>query len=162
MNHLETFAGKLAQGSGDVYCELQLGVTEDLQACNFDDKEFCWSRGIIDYLRVNIRKGLAIDFKSGKRKIGLTQLMQNAGLIFAHFPELEELTTAYAWLQENKIDKTKYTRSQFEDIWDYFRKDVQPMEWSYENNAWPANPSGLCGKWCCVIDCEHNGKYRRK
>jgi hypothetical protein len=164
MKQFKSYVESLAGNENvEIYVELKLGVLEDGSPCDFDDPE-CWSRCVVDYIRKKKVKALALDHKTGKRREGSTQLKQNAAIIFAHFPDLEELVTGYAWLQENgKIGgKTIYKRSQIEEIWKSFSKDLNELAWSYETGNWPTRPSGLCGKWCPVITCAYNGRRGKR
>lgn len=162
MQMFSEYADSLCAGSGDTYVELKLAINYNLEPVDFFSSD-AWSRCVVDFLRINRNKGLGLDHKSGKRREGSRQLKQNAGIIFANFPDLEELTTGYAWLQEQcKIGGLEsYTRKDIPSIWKSFREDLEKLEWSYINNAWPKQTSGLCKRWCPVTDCAHNGNYKR-
>ena len=115
----------------------------------------------LDYLRIKKPKALSLDHKSGRRREGSRQLKMSAGIIFANFPEVEEITNGYAWLQEGGAISTEhYKRSQIPAIWASFREDLEKMQWSFQNNVWPKQESGLCKNWCPVIDCLHNGRKK--
>lgn len=160
MKQYENYVSSLR--SGEYYVELELGVYEDGSPCAFDDPD-CWSRCVVDYLRKKNTKGLAIDHKTGRRREGSTQLKQNTAIIFAHFPDLEEMLVGYSWLQENgKIGgRESYKREECEAIWNSFAKDLRELKWSYETDNWPTRPSGLCRKHCSVVSCVHNGRGKK-
>jgi hypothetical protein len=163
MKQYEAYAQSLSicNGECEIYVELELGVKEDGTACDFNDPD-CWARGIVDYLRIRNNKGLSIDHKTGKRKEGSKQLMMSAGLIFANFPELQELICGYAWLQEGgRISREKYEKNDCGWIWESFSRDLAELEWSYKTDNWPTRPSGLCRKWCSVLNCIYNGRGKR-
>lgn len=159
MRGFENYVTSLACEGCEIYVELQLGILDDgITPCSFDDPN-CWSRCVVDYIRKKGRRALVLDHKTGKRREGSSQLKQNAAIIFAHFPDLEEQVTGYAWLQENgKISKKSYKRSDVPKIWQSFKKDLAELAWSYKTGNWPTRPSGLCGKWCGVTDCVFNGR----
>ena len=171
MQQWEPLAVSLVAAPGDKYCELQTAVTAALQPTGFWDAD-AWSRGKEDIVIVNGSRGLSIDYKTGKRKTDTQQLKASAGRVFAMFPAVEVLTTAYAWLGDSAVkwDKAQYTRADIPKIWDEFRPRVAEMEWSVEHNAWPAKPSGLCKKsrkpgstygGCIVASCPHSEYYKR-
>jgi hypothetical protein len=163
MKQFQNYVDSLTCAACEFYVELQLGVLEDgITPCEFDDPE-CWSRCVVDFLRIGSnKKALALDHKSGRRREGSSQLKQNAAIIFANFPDVDELLTGYAWLQENgAISKDVYKRSDVPAIWKSFKKDLEELRWSYETGNWPTRPSGLCGKWCGVVDCIYNGRRKR-
>lgn len=160
MKAFQSYVDSLA--GGEFYVEIKLGVYEDGSPCAFDDPE-CWARCIVDYLRVKGTVGLSIDHKTGKRREGSGQLKMSAAIIFAHFPQLKSLICGYAWLQEGgKISREIHTRNDIPKIWASFTKDLKELAWSYETGNWPTRPSGLCGKWCGVLDCVFNGRGRKR
>jgi hypothetical protein len=163
MQQFQSYVDSLVDDSGrtEIFVELELGVYEDGSPCAFDDPD-CWARGIVDYLRIKNSVALSLDHKTGRRKEGSKQLMMSAALILAHFPQLEKVICGYAWLQEGgRISREQYERKDIERIWQSFYKDLQELAWSYETGNWPTRPSGLCSKWCPVLDCVHNGRKRR-
>jgi len=163
MQQFQNYVDSLSCETCEYYVELELGVLEDgVTPCAFDDPD-CWARGILDYLRIKGDVGLSLDHKTGKRKEGSLQLMMSAALTFAQFPQLNRLICGYSWLQEKgRITREEYTRGQIAYIWSRFKKDLHELVWSYETGNWPTRPSGLCGKWCPVLDCGYNGRRGRR
>lgn len=162
--YLIPIANKLNAMPGDHYGEQKLAVDIDLKPVAYGS-EFAFFRGIIDRLIIHGKVFGNFDYKTGKRREFSRQLTLSSGLVFANFPELEAGRTAYIWTQGGKPTIATYKREDMNAEWDQFRENVATMEWSYEHNAWPANPSGLCGpsrkpgstyKGCPVLDCPHN------
>lgn len=162
--YLVPLAEKLDRIPGDHYGEQKLAVDIDLNPVDYFS-EYAWIRGILDRLIINGVWIANLDYKTGKRKEFSRQLTLSSGLVFANFPDTQIAHTAYIWTQGGKTTKAKYLRGEMTQYWDQFREDIATMEWSYEHNAWPANPSGLCGpskrpgstyKGCPVLDCPHN------
>lgn len=146
---------KIQSAPGQHFSELKLAITEKLTACEFFDADV-WARGITDHLVINGVNALNIDWKTGKPKKNSRQLMMSSGLIFAKFPEVKKVTTAFIWLAyKDPPTKETFYREQYNEIWEKFRKPLEEMRWSFENNAWPPKESGLCAGWCPVTDCVH-------
>lgn len=120
--------------------------------------ESAWCRGVVDVGVIGDKKATILDWKTGKRKMASDQLKLFAGLAFAHYPWLEQVSTGFVWLKENTIDKAVFTRDQIPTLWQEFLPRVQRMEHAYSEAKWPALPSGLCRNWCPCTTCEFCGK----
>lgn len=153
--------------SGDHYIELALAVTLDLVPTAFESGDG-WVRCIIDRLVVYGDKAINIDWKTGKKKPFSRQLDLSALVVFSWFPQVNSVHAIYYWTQtESSVGKT-FHRSDIPAIQAAFISDISDMQYSYDNNAWPARPSGLCrpsktGTYagCPVLDCVHNGRYKK-
>ena len=142
-----------------VDAELQLAVDMDLDPCGWwDDRG--WIRGIVDALLRRGSVAYALDWKTGKPKDDAGQLALFAGLVMAHYPEIETVHTAYVWLQHKQSDKRTYHRRDLPEIWQQVEPRVAQLERAFAHNNWPARPSGLCKNWCPVGRdlCEHCGR----
>jgi hypothetical protein len=156
----EALVTKLRRAKGGQSCELKLAVNRALEPCAFDAEDY-WLRGIIDFACVNDEKALALDYKTGRRKL-TDQLKLMALLLFAHYPRLEVVYTGFVWLKEGcRIDQERYERKDAYALWKGFFPRLQMMKQSYDLNLWPAKPSGLCNGWCSVTSCSYNKDYRR-
>lgn len=152
---------RLRGAPGAIYCERQLAVDKNLEACAFDADE-AWCRGIADVLIVHRGKALALDYKSGKRKL-TEQLRLMALLTFASFPEVKVVDSGFIWLKENaRIDQERFHRCDKAKLWSGFFPRLQQIKQSEDTGIWPAKPSGLCKNWCSVTSCAYNGNYRRE
>lgn len=156
MTHWEPIAAKLAALPGEKLCEHKMALDRSFQPAEWKD---AWTRGIADLLIVNRNKAAVFDHKTGKRK-PTEQLKLYAAYTFAHFPSVDEVTTAFVWLKEKKIDKQTFYRQQIPELWEGFLQRVAKLESAHERDSWPARPSGLCRGWCPVTKCEFNGKRR--
>lgn len=150
MTQWEPFATKLTRLRGDKYCEQQMAVDKNFQPAPWGS---AWTRGIADLLVVDNTHAVVMDYKTGKRKL-TEQLMLYAGYTFAHYPQVQTVTTGFVWLKDRKIDKETFTREHVPKIWNTFLPRVRKLELAYEKNAWPCRPSGLCRGWCPVKTCE--------
>ena len=151
MEHWEGIASKLAKLSGEKYVEHKMSVDKSFNSSSWKE---AWSRGIADLLVINGDKAAVFDHKTGKRKI-TEQIMLYAGYTFAQFPEVNEVTTAFVWLKEKKVDKETFTRDDIPKIWNEFLPRVAKLEHAYEADKWPVRPSGLCNGWCPVKSCTY-------
>lgn len=150
MTQWEPFAAKLERLAGDKHCEQQMALDKNFQPAPWSN---AWTRGIADLLVVNNREAVVMDYKTGKRKL-TEQLMLYAGYTFAHYPEVNTVTTGFIWLKDKKVDKETFTRQDVPKIWNSFLPRVRKLELAYEKDAWPCRPSGLCRGWCPVKQCE--------
>jgi len=151
MEQWENIASKLAKLPGEKYVEYKMSVDKSFNKSSWKES---WSRGIADLLVVNGNKAAVFDHKTGKRKI-TEQIMLYAGYTFAEFPEVEEVTTAFIWLKEKRVDKETFTRDDIPKIWNEFLPRVIKLEKAYETEKWPVRPSGLCNGWCPVKSCTY-------
>lgn len=154
MSIWEGFLAKVKRLKGEKHTEIKLAVDKNFQPCDWDTS---WSRGIVDLLCVNGDTAVVMDYKTGKRKPS-DQLSLYAAYVFAHYPSVQKVSTAFVWLKDRKIDRNIFTRDDIASIWQQFLPTVRKIEVSHETNKWPAKPSGLCRQWCHVLDCEHNGR----
>ena len=146
---------------GKKLCELKMGVTENLEKCEFDDEEAYW-RGICDLSIVNGKKGYAVDYKTGSLKslryVDMGQLELMALGMFIWFPKLEEIKACLLYVVAAKLIEETYTRNDVPRLWAKWLEKFNTMQNSFDNDVWNKNPSGLCRAWCPVLDCPHNGK----
>lgn len=156
---------KVAKIPGDHYIELKLAVDADFNPCDYNDEVNGRLRGSIDRLIISPsgKSAFALDYKTGKRKEFSRQLELYALFVFCRFPEVEEVHAIYIWTQGGKPTHKTIKRTDLKRIQKEFNGNLKDMEWSYQHNAWPPSPSGLCGpnragtyKGCSVRTCPHN------
>lgn len=157
LRNYEGIASKIIDLPGDKKYEQKLGLTKDFGATGFFG-DGVWFRCMIDVLVLSERTAGVVDYKTGKVKPDPAQLQLNAMTIFAHYPEVDEVQTAYWWLTKgNKLSRFTYKRAQLPDLWIKFLPRVRAYEAAYAAQRFPANPSGLCRKWCPVTECDFHG-----
>lgn len=144
----------VAQIPGEKHCELKLGVTRDLEPCEFFDNERCWFRGIVDLLIVRGEHAIVVDYKLGKYRGGDGQAERCAVLVFAKFPEVQTIDSRFIYMKERHMAKDTFHRSDISHLIRDTNSVVADIEHSLANNSWPKKPSGLCG-WCAVKSCAH-------
>jgi hypothetical protein len=150
--------------SGELRPEVKLGVTRDLEACDFYDP-LVFIRGnnadlIIDYGDWAV----LWDYKTGKKKRGSKQLMLAALMAFAKFPKLNKIVASYIWTQAKtlKPDQEVYYRDRIPEYWENFLPLIKEIEYCIDKDIWYKRQNGLCRQWCPVSSCEYNGRYTGK
>lgn len=152
LNHIE----------GEKFCELKMGIKRvngRLEACDFFDKDV-WMRGIADLCIVDGALGHCIDFKTGKssRYADSRQLALMAAGMFLKFPQLERIKAALLFVVAGDLVKTEYKRENAFDIFAELNDLLTQRDVAYDTGVFNAKPNGLCGKYCDVLSCPHNGK----
>lgn len=159
MQQWQELADKLRLRDAQVLCELELGITKELKATDFHADDV-WCRGIIDYACLGPTTALALDYKTGKRKL-TDQLKLMALLMFAHYQELQTVHTGFVWLKfDSRIDSDTFHRKDIVKLWKDFMPRLQQMRESEKLGLYPSKKSGLCRNHCVVTSCAYNGNYR--
>lgn len=147
MQQWERVVSKFDQPKGRLFTETQFALTRNLTTCKWTAPD-CWVRGIVDIGVDSGERALALDWKTGKVKDDMDQLRLFAGLIMQAYPYVQTVKTGYVWLNHNKLTKETFTRDDLPSIWEGFIIRSERLRTAYENNKWPARPSGLCKGWC--------------
>ena len=155
------YAESLAGISGEKHVEIKLAMDRHGKPVEFFDKSAAY-RGIIDYLviREGGKEAFLIDHKTGKVR-PTKQLHFNALLVFAAFPKVRILKTAFFWLPADSYTKHHFHRNDIDSIWGEFDTSLSLMQDSFETDSWPKRPSALC-PWCPVHDCQHYNTSKRR
>lgn len=144
---------------GRKLCEYEMGLTQDLKPCGFNDKDV-WVRGIADLLIIDDENLTArvVDYKTGNNKYpDREQLKLMALMVFAHFPHIRRVSGALLFVIKNDMAKASFLRGEAEDYWWDYRERVARIEQAHETGVWNPKPTPLCG-WCVVKTCEYNRK----
>jgi hypothetical protein len=149
----------LAAIPGEKHCEVKLGLTRDLRACDFDAPDVWW-HGIADLVIINEEKGLAhsIDYKTSKnaRYADVKQLDLVAAGIFAKYPKIKKIKSALLFVVSKEFVKADHVA---ERALEYVAKptfDVERIEAAIRTNVWNPVQGPLC-RFCSVKQCEYNG-----
>lgn len=158
MEKFEAVAQELESWSDNWVTEERFGLTENLEPTGFFDKDV-WCRGVLDVYTIHKNRAFVADYKTGKMRPDLDQLKLFAAAIFHKYPQVGEIKTAFLWLNHDKKTVETFDRSDLKFIWNHFLPKLRRLEKAYEQDVWPANPSGLCRNWCPVgrHRCEHCG-----
>jgi len=151
MTQWESIVGQIAALPGEMHAEVKLAVDSAFQPADWDT---AWSRGIIDLMILTETQAAVIDWKTGKYKPS-EQIALYVAYVFAHFPQVMEVSGMYVWLKERKLSISKYKRSDVAAIWQDMLPRIARLEGAYEQDKWPPKPSGLCNGWCPVRSCQY-------
>ena len=145
--------------NGKHLCEYRLGLTRDLEPCEFFGQDVWW-RGIPDFLAIDGEDVRLLDYKTGKsaKYADTKQLDLLALAIFKHFPEVQRIKAGLLFVVAGDFVKAKYERATHEKTWVKWLEDTNRLEKAFELNVWNPKPNFSCKGWCPVKDCIHNGK----
>lgn len=143
---------------GDKHCEMKLGFTKDLKACEFHAPDVWW-HGIADLVVINEKKKLAysVDYKTSKsaRYADVKQLDLVATGIFAKFPQIERVKSALLFVVSKEFVKAEHHAAMVPKYVEKPAQDVARIEAALENGVWNPVQGPLC-RFCSVKQCEYN------
>lgn len=150
---------KLNEYPGEKLCEYKMGLTENLDPCDFFAKDVWW-RGVADLLIIDGNTAWCVDYKSGNsaKYADTDQLELMALAIFKHFPEVEVVKGGLLFVVAKAFPRAKYGRADEGRLWEKWFKEHERMKVAYKTDVWNPRPSGLCRKHCAVLSCPHNGR----
>lgn len=143
--------------NGQTLAEREYAITREFQTCEWFSKT-AWFRAKIDVLVLAPPVAIAIDWKTGKVVEESEQLALTAQCIFVHHPEINHVTTIFAWLKESAETREDFTREDMPAFWTRIWPDVRDLEDAHNSVSYPPKPSGLCKRFCPVQSCPHHGK----
>lgn len=158
MQQFEPFVESIVSKGGKIEAETRMALTRNLTPTTFFAKDV-WVRGITD-VTVEKNGNLFVgDWKTGKPDPDSAQLRLSAAMVMAQKPHIKMVVNAFVWLKTGEVTAQQFTRVNIPEIWQEFAPRVRRLEIAYEENKFPAKPSGLCRKWCPVGKalCEHCG-----
>lgn len=143
---------------GEKHCEMKLGFTKDLKACEFHAPDVWW-HGIADLVVINEKKKLAysVDYKTSKsaRYADVKQLDLVATGIFAKFPQIERVKSALLFVVSKEFVKAEHHAAMVPKYVEKPAQDVARIEAALENGVWNPVQGPLC-RFCSVKQCEYN------
>tara|TARA_R110000868_G_scaffold301295_1_gene561753 strand:- start:2464 stop:3135 length:672 start_codon:yes stop_codon:yes gene_type:complete len=144
---------------GTKYCEYRMGLTKDLQPCDFFAPEV-WFRGVADLLIVDEDSAHVIDYKTGRTSqyADTKQLELMALAIFKHFPQVSKVKAGLAFVVANDFVKAKYSKDEAHLFWVRWIEETDRLAKAHQTGVWNPKPNFTCRKHCSVLTCEHNGK----
>lgn len=160
-NFIKDTLDALNKKRGVKLCEKKLGLTADLEPCDFFSKRV-WFRGIADLLIVDTLAETAwvIDYKTGRsaRYADKGQLELMAMSVFKHYPDIKKVRAGLLFVVANKLVKHQYEIDSESLLWEKWLGIYGKMEKAFKADVWNPRPSGLCKRHCPVVECPHNGK----
>jgi len=147
---------------GTKHCELKMGLTQELDACDFFADNVWW-RGVADLVIINGEDAYLIDYKTGKsaQYADTKQLELLSLALFRHFPAVKNIKAGLLFVVCKAFVQSEYAEDSQRDSWIDWFGVIHSLESCYENNVWNAKPNFTCNKFCAVSDCEHNGANGR-
>ena len=157
---IEPTLNALNNKRGVKVCEKKLGLTEDLEPCDFFDKKV-WFRGIADLIIVDVLAGVAwvIDYKTGRssKYADKGQLELMALSVFKHYPEVTKIKAGLLFVVAGSLIKETYEIDSESILWKKWLTKYANMKIAFDKDVWNPRPSGLCKRHCPVLECPHNG-----
>lgn len=159
--YLKQYLLSLNNIPGVKLCEHKMGLTKNLEPCDFFDKAV-WFRGVADLLIINEEKGKAriVDYKFGKSSkyadTGQLELMALA--VFKHFPKVRTIKAGLLFAVANNFIADDYQADKQGKLWNKWLPEVRRLETAYTTGVWNPKQNNLCREWCGVLSCPHNGR----
>jgi hypothetical protein len=159
---IKPYLDKLKAIEGEKLCELKLGVKRvdgRLEACDFFSPQV-WFRGVADLVIINGALGWVIDYKTSKnaRYADINQLALMAAALFLKYPMLEKIKTSLLFVVSKDFIKKDFKKETGLSIFAELNEPLTARTAAYENGVFNPKPNGLCGKYCEVLSCGHNGR----
>lgn len=150
---------KLIRMPGEKHCELEMGLTEDLEPCEINSPDVWW-RGIADLAIINGTRAKVLDYKAGKsaKYADKDQLELMALAVFKYFPDVQEVDGALFFVIAKAFIKGKYLRSDAPKLWTKWLQRYSRITTARDTGVWNPKTSGLCKAHCVVLTCPHNGR----
>tara|TARA_R100000995_G_scaffold47082_2_gene22319 strand:+ start:10648 stop:11325 length:678 start_codon:yes stop_codon:yes gene_type:complete len=160
-SYAQSMLDKLSAMDGEKLCEYRMGITSNLEPCEFFAKDV-WYRGVADLIILDKENKVArvFDYKTSKstRYADKGQLELMALCVFRHFPEIEVVKSGLLFTVCNKLIKETYTREDQTKLWRKWLISYGTLEKTFENDVWNPRPTGLCKAHCVILECPHNGR----
>lgn len=141
-------------GDGSLFIEQEMTLNAGLEPTGWWDAD-AWIRSKLDVLVVKKHTAVVMDWKTGKRRPDFTQLELFALQVFAHYPDVELVTSTFVWTQDMTTDKEMYRKRDSHQLWEKLLDRIRRIELAAENENWPAKPSGLCRYCPCKDFCDY-------
>jgi hypothetical protein len=149
---------------GEKLCEVKLGLTKNLESCDFNAPNVWW-HGVADLVIINQTTGTAysVDYKTSKnaKYADVTQLDLVACGLFAKFPQIKIVKSALMFVVSKEFIKAEHLASTKEKYMKKVMPHLERLEGAFESGVWNAKTGPLCG-WCPVTHCEHYVNRSRK
>tara|TARA_B110000858_G_scaffold119295_1_gene136236 strand:+ start:31 stop:717 length:687 start_codon:yes stop_codon:yes gene_type:complete len=149
---------KIKSKRGEKYYEYQMAIDKGRVPTGWYDGD-AYFRSIADVLVVDGDTAYCLDYKTGKVKDNPTQLQLFAAMVFAHFPNVQEVKTSFIWLKFDQVDNTIYKRDHLEALWNGLQPRLDMVKEVVDLGYFKTKPSGLC-PWCPAQDICPDARLR--
>lgn len=158
LNHVTPIIAAIKAVSWDTTdVEVELAYRQDMSRTRWFAKDV-WLRVKHDFVGVVGDRAVVYDWKTGKNYGYTDQLKLYAGEVFHRYPNVTEVNTAYVYVDAKDKCAQKWTRDQYNEIWDDFGERAELIQIANQNGDWPPKPSKFNCKWCPVNDCQARQK----
>lgn len=137
--------------------EQQLAINAAFEPSGWFRDDTTWHRSKVDLVILNGPVAVAVDWKTGKILDESEQLMIAAQCIFSHWPQVQIIRTKFVWLKENAETVLDVGRKDMPGLWATLLPEIQRYTEAVRTTDFPAQPSGLCKRYCPVTSCPYNG-----
>lgn len=148
------------RSDGRIRAEEKLAITPDFRPCTYFDKQKpVWLRTVADVLITQDAHAHIIDWKTGKVKPEMDQLILIATCVMAHYPQVFYISAELVWLGFNTKTTIDCSVDDIAGFWNDGKMfdRVDKLQDALETDNFPPKPSGLCKRYCAVTTCEHCG-----
>lgn len=156
--YIRPYLDRLNGIPGEKYCELKLGLTENLKACDFHAPDVWW-HGIADLVVIDEERELAhsVDYKTSKsaRYADIAQLQYVAAGIFAKFPRIKKVRSALLFVVSEEFVRADQHADQVDRYMEKPKQNLARIKSALDNGVWNPISGPLC-KFCSVKQCEYN------
>lgn len=157
-SYMQATLDVLKEIPGEKLCEVKLGLTKELEPCEFSAPNVWW-HGIADLVVINRETGTAysVDYKTSKsaRYADVKQLDLVACGLFAKFPEIQRVKSALIFVVSKEFVRAEHHADMIQKYIEAPAQDVARIEAALENGVWNPKEGPLC-KFCSVRQCEYN------
>lgn len=153
----ESLLARIIAADGTTYAEQKLAMTSAFTPVAYFGKDV-WFRTQIDCTKHNGIKATILDWKTGKVAQDITQLQLMAATLFCHVPEVQRVTAALVFVNNDHIEPATFTREDLPEIWGEVLPRVKLVEKARQAMEFPPKPSGLCKRYCAVTSCPYHGR----
>jgi hypothetical protein len=157
MTQHEPLLARLVDAPGETYAEQDLALTDKFKPTGWRSKA-AWFRAKLDFTKVNGALATVLDWKTGKVASEPTQLELQAVTIMHYLPEIKTVKSAFMFVNHDKVIPSIFTRNDVPQIWGGILPRVRKLEAAYDNQEFPAQPNGLCKRYCQVTSCPYHGE----
>lgn len=138
--------------------EAKLAVNSSWSKVDWFDSD-AYYRAQIDLIAMSDNVGLVVDWKTGKVNdySGYGgQLHLTAAMVMSVFPQFEELTTAYAYVDHKRTYPIQFQRAELPALVEHFDNESKRVN---SEKEWGPTPNEFCN-WCAATKSQC--KYSRK
>jgi hypothetical protein len=132
--------------SGKHYYEHKMAIDEDCMPVDWFSSD-AWFRGIADVLIVDGDRATCIDWKTGKKREDMTQLMLFSCMVMFTFPQINTVQSAFVWLKSEETTTCTVDREAAEKFWVRMQSQFDKVQEAVDVGVFTAKTSALCN-WC--------------